>query len=106
MEKSTTIVSALKCPCCETWIYSRARHDFHACPCDAINVDGGFDYIKGSWDEKKIKDFTTIENKEIEIPATRKELYDDWNLNKNVYGRIYILDENNTQLKPKKKIKK
>lgn len=43
----TTIVqSGLHCNECNNDIYSNSRHDFVECPCGAIFVDGGFDYMR------------------------------------------------------------
>jgi hypothetical protein len=36
----------LKCPKCEERIFSMYRHDFKACKCGSIFVDGGDDYFR------------------------------------------------------------
>lgn len=76
---------AIKCPECKTIIYSRARHDFRSCTCGKCSIDGGFDYIRVVCDTK----IKIPEAFDIEVNATKKELYDDWNsIDKNIYGLI------------------
>lgn len=79
-----TKVIAIKCPVCNYTVFSRARHDFRSCACGKVSIDGGFDYTKVSY-SSDIKDLKT---KQIEVPQTPKELYDDWNFNKDLYGLI------------------
>lgn len=43
-------VAALKCPICETVIWSRARHDFRNCTCKKCFIDGGRAYTRTGWD--------------------------------------------------------
>lgn len=76
-------VTTVKCPTCKEIIYSRANHDFKYCSCGEIFVDGGLDHIRIGG-----KDLVAIVTSTIEIDATEKELYDDWNYNKNKYGRV------------------
>lgn len=76
-------LKALKCKKCEAIIYSRARHDFHWCPCGNLAVDGGRDYMKISFKEPD-----SYEQVEVEVKADAQKLYDDWNLNKNKFGTI------------------
>ena len=46
---------------CNTEIESRHRHDFVKCPCGAIAVDGGKDYLKRSFmPDKKYQDTSII----------------------------------------------
>ncbi len=74
-------VKAVVCHCCKDTIYSRARHDFHFCSCGHTHVDGGFDYLKyGAAIPPEVK--------EIEVSATKRELYDDWNHHVDKYGLI------------------
>lgn len=75
-------VGAIICPECGDIIYSRARHDFHSCSCGQVAIDGGFDYKKVCFKGK------TPEHLIMEIEATKKELYDDWNEGKNQFGII------------------
>jgi hypothetical protein len=34
------------CPACQQEIFSMHRHDFHACDCGSVFVDGGDDYLR------------------------------------------------------------
>jgi hypothetical protein len=73
------------CPHCKTVLFSRARHDFRGCKCGECFVDGGFDYFRG---------LGPLEYKgEIELDVTKKELYDDWNLQTDKYGKITCENE-------------
>ena len=75
-----TKVTAIKCPKCKDTIYSCARHDFRQCSCGEVAIDGGFDYVRV---------IGATETKQLEIDATRKDLFDDWNKNKKrKYGLI------------------
>ena len=85
----TTKVSAIQCPKCKQWVYSRARHDFNSCSCGAVAIDGGFDYTKLSYDPD-IK-FEDIKFESFDIKASKADLYNDWNHNKNVYGRFFVI---------------
>lgn len=73
----------IKCPKCGDKIYSRARHDYRACGCNSVFVDGGFDYMRcGALPHLK------LEQGCIDLDVTEEELYDDWNKNINKYGII------------------
>lgn len=76
-------VNAIKCKKCGDIIYSRCRHDFHWCSCDNVAIDGGFDYMKISF-----KESDSYESLQIDIDVTKSKLYNDWNKNKNKYGKI------------------
>ena len=39
--------NAAQCTLCGDIIESKHRHDFVACSCDNIFIDGGLDYIRG-----------------------------------------------------------
>lgn len=77
-------VNAIRCPKCGEIIYSRAHHDFHFCHCGNAYIDGGFDYVRIGAKEglDDIKVF------QLEIKSNKKELYDDWNKNKDKFGWI------------------
>lgn len=75
-------INAVKCSICNDIIYSRAHHDWHRCTCGDIFVGGGREYLRIGWGSRKPK---TVE---IEVNATDKELYDDWNYSLNKYGVI------------------
>jgi len=80
-------INAIKCLHCGDIIYSRARHDFVGCSCDlddcGVAIDGGFDYCKISFGPnakyKWIK---------IRVDATKKELFHDWNSERDEFGLI------------------
>jgi hypothetical protein len=74
-------IRGIVCPHCKDFIFSRARHDFHSCSCGETVIDGGFDYIRyGSLEELSVK--------EIELDATKEELYNDWARGIDKYGLI------------------
>lgn len=75
-------ILARQCSICNDIVYSRARHDMRGCTCGDIAVDGGFDYSRIAY-RKNCP--TTIE---IEVDATKQELFDDWNNRNNKYGLI------------------
>lgn len=43
-------VAALKCPVCETVIWSKSRHDFRKCDCGKCHIDGGRAYTRTGWE--------------------------------------------------------
>ncbi len=75
-------INAIKCPSCGDIIYSRARHDMRWCNCGEVAIDGGFDYAKVSYTT------SSPERVEIEVNATKAELYSDWNNRIDDYGLI------------------
>ena len=75
-------VNAIQCQNCKDIIFSRARHDFRSCNCGKVSIDGGFDYIRIAFS----KECFGPEVFDYEVEATKKELYDDWNNKKNLYG--------------------
>jgi len=75
-------VRAIKCKKCGDTIFSRARHDMHWCTCKSIFIDGGFDYVRCGGEPEN------IESVEIEVDATKKDLYDDWNTFESKFGII------------------
>ena len=77
-----TKVNAIKCLKCGDTIYSRAGHDFRQCSCGECFIDGGFEYVRIGGDEKNWK------SKKINVNATKKELYDDWNTRTDKFGKI------------------
>ena len=95
MEK--TEVTALQCPCCKDFIYSRANHDYRSCTCEQTSVDGGFDYLKMNFNNDKnlsLKDdrnFSIADVKRFKINLEgidRFDLYYDWCNRKDNYGII------------------
>ena len=93
MKSKKTIVSAIKCPKCKVVIFSRARHDYRMCPCGEISVDGGFDYFKVGF---KGETLPRVIRKMV--PATRQQLFDDWNERINKFGVIEPKHENKKRL--------
>lgn len=82
-------VQALKCLICDSIIYSRSQHDFRKCECGQAFVDGGFDYLRsGAECPEKIAYMS------IDVDATHKELYDDWNGGNDKFGLIRSKENN------------
>ena len=74
------------CKTCDTTYFSRARHDFNACPCWISSerktggyVDGGRDYLKVGGQGIVVR---------ITIEQTDEELAKDWSTLQNKYGYI------------------
>jgi hypothetical protein len=78
----TLTVSGIQCDKCGNIVYSRARHDMRSCNCGDIAIDGGFDYTKVCFRTSPPK------RVEIQVNATKKQLFDDWNNNINKFGLI------------------
>ena len=57
----------IQCRKCNDIIYSATRHDFRACSCGAVSVDGGNDYLRRVGDLKAIKEMS------IEIPFEKAD---------------------------------
>ncbi len=55
--------NAATCLKCNTYIFSRHRHDYVTCECGSLSVDGGMDYIRRSF-----KDRSGFVNHNIELP--------------------------------------
>ena len=77
------LVIAIRCPKCKDAVYSRAGHDYRSCTCGSVAIDGGFSgytritgFIEGG---------KTID---VEVKATQRELYDDWNKRIDKFGLI------------------
>lgn len=80
-----TKVKTATCPRCLDEVYSRARRDFRTCMCDAVFVDGGFDYfITGA--APLMADL--VRYKTRYVPYSKQELYDDWNCGYDELGVI------------------
>ena len=75
-------VSAIVCKGCGDTIYSRARHDMHFCTCGLVGIDGGRAYIKICGEPENYKLIS------LEVKATDKQLYDDWNKQLDKFGTI------------------
>ena len=75
-------INAIQCDKCGDIVFSRARHDMRWCNCGEVAIDGGFDYTKISY-------ITSCPKRvEIEVNATKAQLYNDWNNNIDKYGLI------------------
>ena len=48
-----TTQHGIRCPDCGEAIFSNSRHDFVRCSCDAVFVDGGFDYQRVGFTDKE-----------------------------------------------------
>jgi hypothetical protein len=80
---TTTRYLALQCNICKSVIISRAHHDFNGCAChnnggSGIFIDGDSSvdsggYIRIGGHPENISYF------HVDLPFTRKEIYDDWN---------------------------
>lgn len=81
-------VNCIKCSKCKTIIYSRAHYDFRTCPCGAVFVDGGNDYMRIGWHADKISKPKVFKKR---LSVGWKTLYDDWNTSTDKYG--YIKDK-------------
>lgn len=92
-----TRIQTVTCPSCGEEIYSRARHDYRACKCGAITVDGGFDYLKYSWADVKPVVRTRY------IAVSQVHLYRDWNNRLNKYGVITPCDPHKEIARPNTK---
>ena len=62
----TILRNAARCRKCGDVIESKYRHDFQACKCGAIFVDGGHVYLRGGY--KDAQDFEDL-SKESQEPA-------------------------------------
>jgi hypothetical protein len=78
------LVKCITCPDCSTTIFSRTQHDFRHCSCGNYAIDGGLLEFRVLFPNGRREP----EIFKIEIDATALELYNDWNLSKNKYGRI------------------
>ena len=82
-QKKRIRVITVTCPVCTSEMYSRARYDYHGCQCGTF-VDGGFDYCRFGWPNGTTKPKQRIRY----VGATRRELYEDWRTESNIFGFI------------------
>lgn len=80
------IVTAIRCPQCESVLYSRAGHDFRSCPCGTVSVDGGPELERILWHSDRTEPPKSFPFKVEGV--TKGDLYDDWNHNRNKYGLV------------------
>lgn len=86
-------VATATCPECNDEMYSRARHDFRYCSCKNMFVDGG----PGLERVGTIRGFDKVKTGSVEIDATEKELYDDWNLSLDRFGKFRQATQTDTK---------
>jgi len=88
-------VNAYVCPKCGDKVFSRAHHDYRNCTCGEIAVDGGFEYTRIAFKD------VSPQSIELEIDATKKDLYFDWNSTTDMFG---IIKKDGRQYIPKKHV--
>ena len=76
------IVMGAICRKCNTFVYSRANHDYISCGCGSISLDGGQGGYGRCVGEPSL---FLSHQKELDVDLT--DLYRDWNYNQDVYGR-------------------
>jgi hypothetical protein len=86
LDAKPVAVNAVTCPACKWTIFSRARHDMHSCECGGVSIDGGFDYMRGAWRPDIVGDGFPPGCK-LQIEASRRELYGDWNSGADKFGK-------------------
>lgn len=76
-------ITAIQCKKCKAIVYSRTTHDMRTCPCGAVSIDGGREYVRicGDYDG-----YILIYN--FEVKATPLQLYKDWNSYADKYGVV------------------
>lgn len=82
--EARTWLNAAECTLCGEILFSRARHDFHCCSCTNVSVDGGFDHFKIGWKRKEPLTYR------LSVPASKYDLYDDWNTMTDNFGVIAL----------------
>lgn len=75
-------IMATECHYCHDILFSRARHDFRWCSCGKTYVDGGSDYLRIGWTDRRPRTYKLF------IHQSPSVLYDDWNSKTDRYGRI------------------
>lgn len=99
-------VKACRCPACGDDIYSRAQHDFRACSCGAIFVDGGFEPYAPRYGFLKDTHLgmKNIYIHELEVGADKKILFDDYNSGTDRFGKITAEDRYNHWVQSKEAV--
>lgn len=67
---------------CGAFIFSRARHDYHHCPCGEVSIDGGRDYLRVGFKGQ------APQAGEYDFPGDQRMLFDDWNQHTDKYGVV------------------
>ena len=88
-EEERTKVSVIQCPVCFDLVYSRALYDHRYCTCGKVSIDkGGEENPKIGWapdiDPASVQLFSLF------VPFTKKEIYDDWNSDRDHLGIIPV----------------
>lgn len=61
MSEQHIVRNAARCRLCDTIVESKYRHDFQACKCGKMFVDGGKDYIRrGFMNEEDVEDLSSF----------------------------------------------
>lgn len=84
-KRPSTKVNTLTCPVCKDEVYSKATHDMRGCSCNAIFVDGGFDYFRCGYKPELGK---KVKSRIRYVSHSKQELYDDWNCGYDLLGFI------------------
>jgi len=92
------VINAIQCKDCLSVIFSRARHDFRWCECKTVAIDGGQDYTKLVGNANQFLHLT------LEVLATPRQLYDDWNLRRDKWGRHQCIDASTGIIRASKKL--
>lgn len=89
-------VHGIVCKKCNTFIYSRARHDFNSCPCNACSIDGGQDdYVRIIGNQE---DWEGGFEANLGEKVNNRVIYNDWNTGKNKYGKIVLPSKKVTKI--------
>jgi len=86
-------VHGIKCKKCGAQIYSRARHDFRWCPCEAVAIDGGVDYTKVTGNPEDFEMVTLKLFDDWSDEVVLRNLFEDWNRGENRFGIIKPEDQ-------------
>lgn len=97
-------VKVCRCPACGDDIYSRAQHDFRACTCGAIFVDGGFEPYAPRYGFLEEVNGRSISINELEVEADEAVLYEDWNRGTDRFGKITAEERYNKWVQSKEAV--
>jgi hypothetical protein len=86
-------IQAVRCYNCNTIIFSRCESDIQACRCFDLDRNKRRKWIsvRGGVDDPRVtgESGALFERVEISVEdVSRSDLYRDWNLNINMYGKI------------------
>lgn len=61
MKRTNTIIcNVIRCKLCKAEIESKHVHDFKYCPCKAVAVDGGKEYLKRIGSEENFEELSVV----------------------------------------------